>query len=537
MTESLTGANAAFSRASKAEQAVAGNLAEAIATIISALAEAQDDILEAITRNGHIIKFLFTLVSSDLIPDNAKNSSLSCLMTLTEDNRQFVETILGDSQSNIFKHLMSFRAGSGLRAVLACGVLHNVFSTMEWDDANPGREKSSDASLIPALTSALETTPVAGNLTNGASGSSPVEILQLALEILASIGTALQDTFERGNKAGGVKGPPADEDTAMDADGGDDESDNELEVDEDDDDGDDDDEDDDDDEMNEDQMEADMEMVTGADGHDGGVGGLDDLPTLQLFIQKAVPQIVKLSTSASNDEKASLLIRTHAYTALNNIAWTISGLDFSDASNTSVQTAWTPVAKMIWTTSISRVLSSDTSDVSLATVVTSLAWAIARALRNNTPVGAGEPKKFMSLYQASVNLPADAEDPFQSLGVKCVGVLGQLALDPAPIQLNREIGVFLVTVVAKLPETPAADAVEALNQLFDIYADEDYDCDKEVFWKDGFIKYLEDVTPKVKAMAKKVDKRNSTELRMRADEVSLNLTRFILYKQKNKPKA
>lgn len=524
MTESLKGSDASFSKASKAEQTFVSSIAESLAIIVSSLAEAQDDILEAIVRNQQIVGFLFTLVSSDLVSPGANNSALSCLMTLAEDNREFVERILGDDQSNVYKHLMSYKAGNGLQAVLACGVLHNVFSVMEWDDSNPGRDKSSDASLIPTLTTALETTPANGNLANDASGSSPVEILQLTLEILASIGTALQETLQRGNKAANERKGPSDDDTAMDADGDDDASDKEPEDGAE------------DDEMDEDEMDADMEMVTGADDYPDEAAGLDDLPTLRLLIQKAIPQIVKVSTSSASDAEASLLIRGHAFTALSNIAWTVSCLDFSEGNNAPILAAWTPVAQKVWKDAISYVLSSDTSDVSLATVVTSLAWAIARTLHEQTPLSADEPQKFMSLYHASTNLPTDGEDPFQGLGVKCIGVLGQLAMDPAPAQLNREIGVFLITVVAKLPETPAADAVEALNQLFDIYGDENQPCDTEVFWKDNFIKYLEDVTPKVKAMAKKVDKRNATELRMRADEASLNLTRFIQYKQKNKPK-
>ncbi|CRK40379.1 hypothetical protein BN1723_004807 [Verticillium longisporum] len=128
-------------------------------------------------------------------------------------------------------------------------------------------------------------------------------------------------------------------------------------------------------------------------------------------------------------------------------------------------------------------------------------------------------------------------DPFQGLGVKCIGVLGQLALDPTPVALNREIGVFLITVVASLPDTPAADVVEALNQLFDIYGDEDAMCDVEVFWKDNFLAQLEGVQHKVKTMVKAINKRTNSELRTRADEVVLNLARFISYKKKNKPKA
>ena len=57
----------------------------------------------------------------------------------------------------------------------------------------------------------------------------------------------------------------------------------------------------------------------------------------------------------------------------------------------------------------------------------------------------------------------------------------------------------------------------------------------EVFWKEGFLGRLEEVVPKVKAMVKTIDKRSYKELRLRADEASLNLGRFVQYKKKNKP--
>lgn len=472
-------------------------------------------------RNDQITRFLFVLASSSLVPVTAVESALSCLMTLTEDNRQFVERILGDTECSLFKHLVSYKADGGLRAVLACGVLHNVFSAMGWNDSNPGRDKSSDAALIPSLAAALENAPADGNwATTDQGGSSPAEILQLALEILASIGTALQETFEKESKTGDEFKGFDEEDTAMDAEDDDGASEKDPK--------------DDDEEMDEDEMEADMEMVTGADG-DSGEAGIDDLPTLGSFIQKAVPQIIRISRISDNGNETTQLIRGHAFTALNNVAWTVSCLDFSEGQNAPILAAWTPAAQMIWKETVAHVLASDTSDVTLATMVTSLAWAISRTLHEKTPLIGDEPNKFMALYQASTNLAAETEDPFQGLGVKCVGVLGQLALDPAPVQLNREIGVFLVTLVAKLPDTPPADAIEALNQLFDIYGDESVACDKEVFWKDNFLKYFEDAAPKVRAMAKKVDKRKFAEVRVRADEVALNLGRFIQYKQKNRP--
>jgi hypothetical protein len=120
--------------------------------------------------------------------------------------------------------------------------------------------------------------------------------------------------------------------------------------------------------------------------------------------------------------------------------------------------------------------------------------------------------------------------------VKCIGVLGQLARDPAPVELNRHVGVFLLTILSGLPASPAADVVEALNQLFDIYGEESYACDREVFWRDNFLKHLDEIRPKVKAMTKAIDKRQSGELRDRADEALLNLDRFLRYKRKNVPK-
>jgi hypothetical protein len=161
---------------------------------------------------------------------------------------------------------------------------------------------------------------------------------------------------------------------------------------------------------------------------------------------------------------------------LNNIAWTISSIDFSTGHLNSLKKFWSTLSQTIWDEIISPVLASNTADIELASSITSLAWAVSRSGTVN--IGAGEQRKFMALYQASMSLPkVDDEDAFQSLGVKSIGVLGRLALDPAPIELNREVGVFLLTVLAAA-DAPVADVVEALNQIFDIYADKAYPFDE-----------------------------------------------------------
>ncbi|CAJ2513693.1 Uu.00g018120.m01.CDS01 [Anthostomella pinea] len=523
VTETLTSLDPVFSKRTKAEQGFLWSIAESLTVVLASIAEAQDEALDQASRSEQIVRFLFTLVSAEFTTAAVLNSALSCMTTLSEDNRHFVEAILGDNATQCYKHLVTFRGGDGHKAVLSCAVLHNIFSVMQWNDQSPGRDGACDAVLIPTLFQTLEHTELNGNTTNRHSSSSPADVLQLALEVLASIGTALQESLEKGSRSkeevmGGADG----KDVAMDA----------MDADEDEQLSDDDKPADEDDEMDEDELHADLEMVTGMDDEPEVSSDIDDLPTLKQFVQQVIPQAVRISRASSGDSETTNLIRGHALTTLNNIAWTVSCMDFTEGSNAAILRAWAPAARMIWKDTVTPVLGSDTSDVALATIVTSLAWAVARTLHEETFLSGDEQKKFMSLYHASKNLEVDQDDPFQSLGVKCIGVLGQLALDPAPVALNREIGVFLITVVAALPETPVADAVEALNQLFDIYGDEKKACDAEVFWKDNFLQHMEGFAPKVRAMVKSVDKKKSPELRNRAEDSNLNLSRFIKYKQK-----
>ncbi|KAI1327519.1 hypothetical protein F5Y16DRAFT_399300 [Xylariaceae sp. FL0255] len=522
ITETLLSPNPVFAKSSKAEQSFIWSISESLAAILAAVAEAQDEALDAASQNHDITRFLFTIVQHANYTAPTLQSTLSCVVTLSEDNEPFANAILNNKQC--YKQLVTLKTTDGLEGVLACAVLHNIFSTLKWNDQKTGQDGACDAVLVPELSRALESTTLVSGSANGPDSQIPADIGQVALEVLASIGTALQDSLGNSKQPKVQTRQVTQEgtDTAMDADDDDDASVDKDQAEE-------------DDEMDEDEMKADMEMVTGVDKDGDEHGGIDDLPTLKALIHSAIPQTIRIFRTVEGDDDASALIRAHALAALSNIAWTVSCLDFNEESNAVILQEWEPVAGNIWRHTVSPVLASDTSDVSLATMVTTLAWAVARTLHKTTFVSGEEPKKFISLYHASRNLDTASDDPFQSLGVKCIGVLGQLALDPAPVALNREIGVFLVTVVAALPETPVADAVEALNQLFDIYGDEKKLIDKEVFWKDAFLPHLEAAVSKVKAMVKTVDKRKSTELRIRAEEASQNLSRFIEYKKKHRP--
>lgn len=64
----------------------------------------------------------------------------------------------------------------------------------------------------------------------------------------------------------------------------------------------------------------------------------------------------------------------------------------------------------------------------------------------------------------------------------------------------QEIGVFLMTLIAAAPNTPAEPTVEAINAIMDIYADADFDYDGPVFVNCGFLAHLQKALPNVRTM-------------------------------------
>jgi hypothetical protein len=518
-----------FSQVPKAEQTLVWSLTGSIVNLLASLSEAQEEIVEAISRISSIVHFLFGLLSYDLAPTEVQNEALSCLTALTEDNKPLVQKIVENKEW--IKRLVQIKDAHDLNAVAACGVLHNIFTCMEWFDHNT-EEGLSDAILIPTLVKALSGASAENDIAdNDASVSNPDQILRLALEITASIATSLQEALQHGTQYE-KEFEGFNDNIEVDSDEDRMEDDEEPEEGEDEGDG----------EMNQDEIDADMDLVTGA-GQDGAESPAEEL-TLDRLVRNAAPQVLQLIRSSPQTSGESESIKNHALSALNNIAWTVSSIDFSTGHLNDLKTFWSTLAHSIWVEAISPVLDSNTADIDLASSITSLAWAVSRSVQGASIIRPDEHRKFMALYQASKNLHSaelqsngnkkpsdDTSDAFQSMGVKSIGVLGSVALNPAPIEINREIGIFLLTVVTALPGTQPAEAVEALNQIFDIYADKSYAFDEPVFWGAEFYKHLEETLPKVKKMAKTIDKRKYSELRSRADEAVLNLERFLKYKK------
>ena len=568
-----------------------GQLSEARGEILTSVAASAD-----ITR---ALFALAAGDSSVAVPFEIQWAALTALTRLCEDEKQrTLAELLVDDQKNggCYAGLLKLQAAGGPLGVAASSVLHAVFTALEWFDHSPGRDSVSDASLIPTLSGAIEkqlaqdgVAAKDDTITDEERGRS-TEVLGLALQTLVMIGTTLKASLEKGNKDdavwNGIKddenenGVAGDDDMvddgepsaqakangkkaskkakvkgkkAADSTGDDMEVDMEdaAEEEDNDDEEDGDEEDDDDDDDDDFDLDQDMAKVTALDDDDEDEdmsSGLEDLPTLRHLIDDAIPQIIRLISARSEDaDEDSVAILLDALSALNNIAWTVSLIDLKDEGNASILQSWDPVSRRIWLKVVRPLLAKELVDVEIAGQVAGLAWALARVMRGETPSRAGEPARFMALRDTAAAAAAAASettetpdngedaDPFQSLAVKCIGVLGQMALEPASADINRQIGQYLLGIATALPDSrsPPAEVVEALNQLFDIYGDETAACDKEVFWKDGMLAQFESVAPKVKALAKTVDKRTMSELRTRADEAILNLGRFVQYKKKH----
>lgn len=544
--DTLEAADPEFKKLHKPQQELVWTLTKSAINLLASLAGAQDEIVQAIGNFKLISKFLIGLLKIGNVPAEVLNEVLSCLLVLTEENKTFADDVLNLA----LEELLTMKDVKNILSVPACGVLHNCFVSAQWFDHNTPVEGVSDAILIPTLVEFMK--PLSSQFNGHDTHSDPEQVLQLALEITASIATSLQEALEHGSRyekefEGFDDAEPMTEDDE-DMEGG--EADVGADAEE-------------DDEMDQDQIDADMELVTGPDTDSPTeTGDSTEQVTLDRLVRIATPQVLEVAIGKMKEEGE--ITQNQALQTLNNIAWTISNIDFAVGYLDTVQKIWVKLATEIWRTSVTVVLDCKDAEIDMISTITSLAWGLVRGANGSINFTPGEQRKFMAVYEAAKKLepldPTDGEsDAFQTLGVKCIGVLGSLARNPAPIDLNREIGIFLLKVLHSLPqppsaktaisdainggvhngnassnETPVADAVEALNQIFEIYDDKSHSFDGPVFWGDNFYKHLEEILPKAKHAAKSIDKRRLPELRERADDAVEDLRRFLLYKKKEK---
>ncbi|KAK9474166.1 armadillo-type protein [Dipodascopsis tothii] len=267
------------------------------------------------------------------------------------------------------------------------------------------------------------------------------------------------------------------------------------------------------DDMDDDEAEPVPDMDV---DEDPAVADLSESPVAELLVADVIPAVNTLVGHAD--------LRSRALNCLNNLAWTL---------NTVCATApqWLAYAEALWTSCAG--LLKDAADVEIQTACVGIMWAAAKSFGGAVPVELDDVRWLTTLLHNA------AGDDTLELRVRIVGLLGVLGMRQGRLEITKEVSVLLFTLAALVPKTEPAVAIEALNALFDVFGDQAYDYDAELFVRGGMLKRLTDVQPQIKQMAKKIDKRKNLELRTKADEVAINLQRFIAYKrdeQKTKPR-
>ncbi|KAF9318150.1 hypothetical protein BG003_011710 [Podila horticola] len=147
-------------------------------------------------------------------------------------------------------------------------------------------------------------------------------------------------------------------------------------------------------------------------------------------------------------------------------------------------------------------------------------WTLARGLDAEVPLADFHIPSLMGAYTSTTS---------DSMRVKTVGCLGVIARRQGAIETNKAVGEFLMNLLKNSPSTDAC--VEALNAIYDIYADKDFDYDLPVYVQGNFNQELKGMIKMVKLMVRNIDRRKSRDLRNRADEAAMNLVEFVKYKE------
>ncbi|CUS15792.1 unnamed protein product [Tuber aestivum] len=473
------------------EQRILWLYAENVIGLIAGLSETSEEVAGAIVKLEILPLLMEVLNEPSERLESLHETVAQCLYSLTEESDDFVEAIVSD-RSNYVSLLLKLRDRSSpsLKSLYICGSLHNISLALKGTDVAADQEIS-DFNIVPILTDFLKSTPATSPTDDE---QKVLAFKQLVLEILASIATEATDGVPEL-----VLG--ADQDDGIDymsedGDGKDVGAPEELDG----------------------SLRADMEMIVGdesnQDSPDSGEGTV-----LHYLVISTGPALLSIVKSGAG---GSLPIHMRALSVLNNIAWTV---DATLSEGSALWERWQKLAHEIWKICVTPVLVANTADVELAEAVTGLAWAVSKSMKGGFDVSQGEHRAFVSLYHA-----ANTDE----LRTKCVGVLGCLGLAQGRIEVNQEIGVFLMTLVSSGANTPASPLAEALNAIFDIYADAEFDYDEPVFVRNAFLDHLSKAIPGVRSAFKKIDKNKFPEDRLRADDALLNLQRFIRYKKKER---
>ncbi|KAF3158141.1 hypothetical protein TWF225_008890 [Orbilia oligospora] len=538
---------------SPSDQTLLWDYTSSVLSLLTKLSETTKEILDRVS-NEDVLLLASALLGLKIgghkisVPENVQIAAVILLDRVTDQNSIAYDLLVKDPGfvGNLMRIYTAKVEDAPLKIAATCSTLHNVISqSLALADDLAEDNKIADARLIAPLTAIIQAI-----LSKQSPSQEEQQALFLSLETLSDVADCTVETFGHnapGNTNGIQRKTPGDrssphsdldmEDDDLlegeDEDEDEDDEENEEDFQEDDDD---DDENASDEELPDD-LGADMAMVTGEEGTTARASKKKpfDSPELEFLLVATIPAVLPIATSTSSSEPERN-IKLTTISLLSAIARAFALLCSKTHKckftlSQSLQQSYLPSTHEIWNILITPILCSNSADLKLAEKITELASHIT-AFTPSVSVSNNQHKSFLALYNATASIP---------LKVLCVKVLSNLARCQGTdrIEVNKELGTFFMTTVNKLPfygdaepaDLPAPEVIiECLNAVYDVYDDVDNDYDEEVFVKLGFLKYLKSFVGRLRAMAKKVDRRTRFELRESADEALINLTEFIKYK-------
>ncbi|KAK9460418.1 uncharacterized protein V1516DRAFT_676579 [Lipomyces oligophaga] len=270
--------------------------------------------------------------------------------------------------------------------------------------------------------------------------------------------------------------------------------------------------------LSDEEGEEDLDEMQGlvAGDKDGEIDDFSRDPVQQMFVQNIFPKITSYLSYT--------FLKSHAFNALNNLCWTLNA-----TSNTSE--LWSKKAQEAFPWFVSFLMDTNHLEIESVTACMGILWALASQLKGDGLLTYADVQNLIT----KVNEVSGKPD-YIEYQVRAIGFLGVLAQQEGRTDVTKSISIFLVTQILSLPNKEPQIVIEALNSIFDIFADQDYDYDRVVFVKGGLLKHLVECQAEVRKMVKRIDKRKESELRLKADEVMVNLQRFCVYKSKEQKK-
>lgn len=268
------------------------------------------------------------------------------------------------------------------------------------------------------------------------------------------------------------------------------------------------------------QMEQQQQTQQSTAGGVADVVGQSHVYALAVAVLQGVVSVPTIANASITSDFAK--IRVRVCNALNNLVqllpWTQLHNDTLPQLFRNLCTLYRNVATAAPSTVFDA--NASTSD-DIETAVTSAMWAVLRRC-------SGEHEQLpIADDDAALIMTAAQQSPSVEARLNTIGLIGCVGQQSKDASANAVVGRCLL---ASLNDTSLVVVTEALNAVFDVYGDEDFDA---TFTQLGLLPALEATVPALKSKLRAEQKQLDRDVVAHVKETQLNLVRFIKYKKKH----